>query len=61
LREEQHVVSSSPASTDSHSQTTPAEPTANVEYERWQVSRLIVALVVCALIIGAVVAYDSLG
>lgn len=59
MREEQHVVSNSPVSPDAPSQTTPEQPAVNTEYARWDVSRLIVALVVCALLVGAAVAFDT--
>jgi hypothetical protein len=32
-----------------------------VEYERWQTGRLVLALLVCLLIIGAAVAFDRFG
>jgi hypothetical protein len=32
----------------------------NTDYARWEVSRLLMALVVCALIVGVAVAYDTL-
>lgn len=59
MREEQHVVSSSPASPESPSQTAPSQPPVHKQYARWDVTRLIVALVVCALIVGAAVAFDT--
>lgn len=61
LRQEQDVVSNSPAPIESPSQTTPAQPPVNTDYGRWDMTRLIVALVVCALIVGAAVAYDQFG
>ncbi|WP_158501783.1 hypothetical protein [Vitiosangium sp. GDMCC 1.1324] len=52
MRKEQDVSPSS-ASID-----TPNPPT---EHAHWQVARLIVAMLVCALIVGAAIAYDKFG